>query len=63
MKTTICDICHKPIMDIQHKIKIKKEVFSFQECWLKKLDVCEKCADRIIYNLEKEINNEKDNTN
>lgn len=63
MKTIVCDICHKPIMDRQHKIKIKKEVFSFSETWFNKLDVCEKCADRIIYNLKQEAKDEKNNTN
>lgn len=55
MKTTICDICNKPINDRQYKIKIKKEIFSFHERWFDKLDVCEKCADKIIYNCKKEI--------
>ena len=55
MKATLCDICNKLITDRQYKIKIKKEIFSFNEHWFDKLDICEKCADRIIYNLKKEI--------
>ena len=61
MKTTICDICGKTIIDRQHKIKIEKEVlelFSFPERWFSKLDVCEKCAERIIYNLKQEEKND-----
>ena len=58
MKTIICDICGKAIMDRQHKIKIEKEIFSFQEKWFNKLDVCGKCAERIIYNLKQEGKND-----
>ena len=55
MKAIICDICNKPIMDRQHKIIIKREMYSFYERWFNKLDVCEKCADRIIYTLKMEV--------
>lgn len=55
MKCNICDICEKPIRNRQYKIKIKKEVWSFHEGWFEKMDICEDCADRIIYNCKKEI--------
>lgn len=52
MKRTICDICCRPITNRQYKIKIKKETWSFHESGFDKLDVCEECADRIIFTLE-----------
>lgn len=58
MQTTLCDICNMPMSGRQHKIIIKKAEFSFYERWFNKLDVCGKCADRIIYNLKQEIENE-----
>ena len=58
MKATICDICCRPITNRQYKIKIKKEVWSFHERWFVKMDICEECADRIIYTLKMEGQND-----
>lgn len=56
-KVIICDICKQPIKlcQRQYKITIKKEMFSINlESWFEKLDICEDCADKIIYECRKE---------
>lgn len=54
-KVIICDICKQPIRlsQRQYKITIKKEVLHLTGSWFEKMDVCEDCADKIIYECRK----------
>ena len=55
MKIRICDVCQKPLIKQSHKIKIHRRWrFNYSSGW-DRLDVCERCADRIIYEINNEI--------
>lgn len=57
MKVRICDVCKEPMSIPTHKVKIKKEWRSFHESGWVKYEICDKCADRIIYAIsEEEVN-------
>lgn len=58
MRATICDICERPINRRQYKIIIKKEWCSFTERGFDKMDICEDCAKKIIFNVKKVYNND-----
>lgn len=55
MKVRICDICKKPMSIPTHKVKIKKEWRSFYESGWVKYELCDNCADRIIYAVSEEV--------
>lgn len=53
MKVQLCDICKNRIISNQYKVNIKKRPWSFHEDRFEKMDICQDCADRIIFNLKK----------
>ena len=53
MKVQLCDICKNRIISNQYKVRIKKRPWNFYENRFEKMDICQDCADRIIFNLKK----------
>lgn len=45
-----CDLCgeEKNTEKFRYKVKVKKEAFCWEDCWWKKLDICEDCQKEIV---------------
>ena len=60
VKIQVCDICREPMREVTHKIKIKKKWHSWYESGWDKMDLCEECADKIIYAIQNEVTKNDD---
>ena len=48
----MCDICKQPMEAVTHRIKIKRQWHLWHEIGWESVDLCDNCAQTIIYKIQ-----------